>query len=85
MMGLGLPLIASEYPSARAYGTVEQVVLLVPPGDTSALAKTLIELSSDPEKRLRIGKNSAEFVRKNLDWRSIVPIYEKIYQLLIRP
>jgi glycosyltransferase involved in cell wall biosynthesis len=80
----GLPLLAtSEAPMVRGleHGTN---VLLVPSEDPQHLAKNLQELLTKKDLRDRIGQNGKEFAERNLDWRKIVPVYEKLYSLVIK-
>lgn len=82
-MGLGLPLIASTYLSASLTVTDKKNVVLVPPGDVPVLAKALERLLKNPQERTRIGKEAAMHARRIMDWRVLVPVYERIYTLLI--
>lgn len=82
MMGCGLPFIASDYPSARTFVSAGESGLLVQPENTAALAEALTELLGDKARAKQIGAAGAAFVRSHMDWWKIVPIYEKIYELL---
>lgn len=82
MMGCGLPLIASDYQSARAFISAGENGLLVQPGNIAALAEALAALLGDRARAKRIGVAGAVFVRSRIEWLKIVPTYEKIYELL---
>ena len=83
VMGLGLPLIASAYRSASLPVSDKENIVLVPPGDAPALAQALVMLAENPEERVRIGTQAAAHARQLMDWRVLVPLYERLYTLLI--
>jgi glycosyltransferase involved in cell wall biosynthesis len=64
-MNRGMPVIASDAVGAAAGGLVRdgETGLVVPAGDSAALADALCRLDSDPPLRLRLGKAGAENVR----------------------
>ena len=64
-MNQGMPVIASDAVGAAAGGLVRdgETGLVVPAGDSAALADALCRLDSDPPLRLRLGKAGAENVR----------------------
>ena len=60
-MACGLPVIATEYHSAvREIIEDGQNGILVPTGDSEALAATMIHLIKDPGERKRLAGNSVE-------------------------
>jgi glycosyltransferase involved in cell wall biosynthesis len=64
-MNRGLAVIASDAVGAAAGGLVRDGVngLVVPAGDSTALAQALIRLAGDRELRSRLGRQGAEDVR----------------------
>jgi glycosyltransferase involved in cell wall biosynthesis len=64
-MNQGMAVIASDAVGAAAGGLVRdgETGLVVPAGDSAALADALCRLASDPPLRLRLGKAGAENVR----------------------
>jgi glycosyltransferase involved in cell wall biosynthesis len=64
-MNRGLPVIASDAVGAVAGGLVRDGVngLVVPAGDSAALALALARLAGDPALRARLGEQAAEDVR----------------------
>jgi glycosyltransferase involved in cell wall biosynthesis len=68
-MAMGLPVV-----STNIYGIPEAVHegdtgLLIEAGDSDALAAKIIELSSDSDRRARLGQKAREFVLQNFDER----------------
>jgi len=82
MMAAGIPLIASDYPSAREFISSGETGALVSPGDIPSYEHALLQLLGNTEERARIGAAGATLIRERLDWRRIVPIYERIYELI---
>jgi glycosyltransferase involved in cell wall biosynthesis len=73
-MSLGLPSI-----STNVYGIPEalkdrETGLLIPPGDSKALADAILELKNDDELRSRVGRQGREYVRENFDDRATARI-----------
>lgn len=64
-MNRGLPVIASDAVGAAAGGLVRDGIngLVVPAGDSAALALALARLAGDPALRARLGEQAAEDVR----------------------
>jgi glycosyltransferase involved in cell wall biosynthesis len=81
-MGCGLPLIASDYPSASDFIRPDETGVLVPPRDIGALAAALSDLLANREKRSHIGAAAEALIRKHMTWQRIVPVYERIYELM---
>lgn len=85
MMAAGMPLIASDYPAARALIAHGSNGMLVTPGNVDELTEALGLLVSDTDLRRKIGEAGKELVERDLSWTNLVFIYEKIYTLLTRP
>ncbi len=75
-MAMGLPVV-----STRFGGAVDDIVqdgvngLLVPPGDSAALAHALVRLMSDPLERSRLGEKAREVVQR-FSTERIVALWE---------
>ncbi len=55
-MASGRPVVASDIPGYRSVVEPDQHAVLVPPGDTQALADALVGLIQDPERREDIAR-----------------------------
>lgn len=65
----GLPVIASDLPEIRRVVNEHGLGILVPDGDSGALAAAINELVSDPVKRARFGDN-AKRAAATLSWEA---------------
>jgi glycosyltransferase involved in cell wall biosynthesis len=79
-MACGLPVVAT-----RVGGNVEVVPdgeagLLVPAGDTGALADALLRLWTDPALAARMGRAGRRRVEAHFDVRVMVAAYEALYR-----
>jgi len=76
-MACGVPVISTTG------GALPEVVgdagMLVPPGDSDALARTIIDLLDNPDKRLALGRAGYERVIKNFTWRTCALKLTEIY------
>jgi len=70
-MAAGLPVVASRV--GQLQKLIEPGVngLLVPPGDTAALAAALGRLQSDPQLRLRLGQAARAAVIRQHTWDAV--------------
>ena len=70
-MAAGLPVAASRI------GQLENLIrdgedgLLLPPGDSDALASALLRLARDPSLRARLGRAARERARKEFSWAMV--------------
>ena len=82
-MAAGLPVVCTSVggiPTAVSDGVEGAVVT---PGDTSALATSLQQLLSDPEMRLRMGRNAYDRAKRDFDVQRGVDRLVSIYQRYI--
>ena len=82
-MAYGLPVIASNVGGLPTIVTSGETGWLVPPGDAPALARTIAEAASDPERLRRYGLQARESARRF----SISATAERmaaVYQQLLR-
>jgi glycosyltransferase involved in cell wall biosynthesis len=82
-MAAGAPLVAT-----RVGGTPEAVRdgvtgLLVPPGDSAALARAIHRLLADPELAMRLGRGGRQLVRERFSMDAMVQATERLYHSLL--
>ncbi|MEI7604849.1 MAG: glycosyltransferase family 4 protein [Chloroflexota bacterium] len=82
-MSAGAPIICSDIHGYRAVVRRDREALLVPPGDSEALADALRRLIEDPELRARLSKSGVE--RSELfSWEHVGASVEEYYGFVIR-
>ena len=78
----GLPIVASNLPEIRRVINNHKLGILVPAGDSSALAAAINELVRDPVKRARFCCN-AQWAAKTLSWEAqeheLAILYRRIF------
>jgi glycosyltransferase involved in cell wall biosynthesis len=72
-MGCGLPVVAFDLPETRRI--THGAGALVPAGDELALAKTLVALLDDQDRRAELGRVGRDRVRDWLSWEGQSPTY----------
>jgi len=83
-MAVGLPVVTTHV------GGVPEVVqdgvtgLLVPPGDSSALAAALLQLIADPATAVRLGAAGQARVRADFTLDAMVAQVDQLYRRLAR-
>lgn len=79
-MAAGLPVVASSVEGLSEVVVDKETGYLFAPGDSRALAEKLIELLSNPEKRIEVGRKGRERVQELFPMRrfrqSILSAYE---------
>jgi glycosyltransferase involved in cell wall biosynthesis len=79
-MATGVPVIASNTIGVDELVIHEQSGLLVPVGDSMALANAIIRLDDDPDLRETLAAGAAEFIQNNqLDYDSMSKAHIKFY------
>ncbi len=81
MMAAGLPVVASRVGEHETYVVHGETGLLVPPGDTAALAQAVVWLLSDPEEARRMGQAGRRRVAAEFTWDHLAPRVEAAYAL----
>lgn len=78
-MSQGLPVIASEVGGVPDVVTPETGIL-VPPGNTSALADAMLRLAADPGLRKRMGSAARERYEKMFSPEAVLPVMIETYR-----
>lgn len=78
-----LPVVASNIEGIREVVIHNKTGLLFEKGDPGALARCLLELIENPEKRKAMGTAGRIFVSERYDWRRNVDKVERIYQTIL--
>lgn len=60
----------------------EETGMLLPPGDEKALAKAILVLLADPERRRAMGQAGRERVEERFDIRRLTRKIETVYKTL---
>lgn len=78
-MAAGTAVVATATEGAKEVIDDQQTGLLVPIGDITRMAQSVIDLLSDPEKRQRLATQSAQSAAKNFSLSRMVNEIERIY------
>ncbi|HEX6387492.1 MAG TPA: glycosyltransferase family 4 protein [Anaerolineae bacterium] len=76
----GLPVVATDVPGCREMVLDGVTGLLVPPQDSRALARAIIELLQKPELRRQMGQAGRKRVEAEFDIRAITEKYLAVYR-----
>jgi GalNAc-alpha-(1->4)-GalNAc-alpha-(1->3)-diNAcBac-PP-undecaprenol alpha-1,4-N-acetyl-D-galactosaminyltransferase len=80
-MAVGLPCVAFDCPSgARELADGGHAAILVPCGDSAALAAALRELARDRELRRTLGARAATFVRSQFSQQSVMADWDALIE-----
>jgi len=77
----GLPLVASDVGGNNELVAHESNGLLVPAGDTGALASALLRISADPAMAKRMGQASRQRYQQYFDQSAMLTGYQALYSL----
>jgi L-malate glycosyltransferase len=77
-MAAELPLVATDVGGLRSVILSGENGWLVPVGDHAALAARLLELASDPARRMAMGAASARLVRERWDAEQMIDRYAEL-------
>jgi glycosyltransferase involved in cell wall biosynthesis len=78
-MASGLPVIASALPATREVIEPEQSGLLVPSGDSRALADAICRVMGDPSFAARLGQQARAAVATRFSFDRMVAAFEQVY------
>jgi glycosyltransferase involved in cell wall biosynthesis len=81
-MAFGVPVIASDLEGLRALVKPGETGVRIPPGNSSALARTILELLADPVRTRALGQAGRELIRRNFDpaaeARQLAALYRRV-------
>jgi len=69
-LACGVPVIVSDWPGMADLVREHQCGIVIPPGDSNALAYAVAELAADPVSARAMGLRGAAEVRKNHSWEA---------------
>src|SRR5262249_28208498 len=72
------PAVASDIPGYAAVA-IPEAALLVPPSDPDALAAAVVDLFSDEERRVEMGRTARAHALANYAWDDIARRLEEVY------
>jgi glycosyltransferase involved in cell wall biosynthesis len=79
----GRPIVATDVPGCREVVRHEENGLLVPPGNSKALAAALLRLIRDAELRKSMGGKGRALVEKEFSLEKVINDYCKLYEKLL--
>jgi glycosyltransferase involved in cell wall biosynthesis len=79
----GRPVVASKVGGLPEVVDHGQTGLLVPPGDSDALAEAIISLLRDRDTRHQMGRQALEKTKGALSWTTIAQQTIKVYQTMV--
>lgn len=82
-MATGLPVIATAVGGNPELVEHEVTGLLIPSGDTDALAEAMLRLIEDPQQRLTMGRVAVARIHETFDWDNTMTAYLQIYDELL--
>jgi len=81
-MSTGIPCVVSDIPGNRQLIENGEQGLLVPVGDSNAIAGAILNVLRDVELSLRMGQAARQNIRDNYSTMSVVVRYESIFRFL---
>jgi len=81
-MGCGCPVISGDLTAVHDIVEHQKTGLLVPSGDASALARTIIRALENPDLCAAMAGEAKRRVMEKFDWRVIAGKYSKLYEKL---
>jgi glycosyltransferase involved in cell wall biosynthesis len=82
-MAAGKPVVASTVGGIQEFVVSGESGLLVPPGDSVALAGAIRQLLAQPEQAKAMGRRGQEHVRKHYSIESVVRQHEQLYEMCV--
>jgi len=83
-MACGLPIVATDIPGVKGMLEDEVNALLVPPGDSRALARAIERLASSSELRFNLASEGLSRVEQ-FDWNELVERVISLYSSAMEP
>jgi glycosyltransferase involved in cell wall biosynthesis len=85
-MGLGLPLIASDFPLYRNVVETEGTVIRVDPTDSEAVVTAILSLKENPETVAAVGARRKRAVAERYKWNGeeqrLLRFYESVLKAM---
>ncbi len=82
MLASGRPVIATALPGTELAEVIEQVGVLVPPGDPAELVKAILYLAPQPALRQELGQRGRTFALTHWNKETILNLWIKEVELL---
>jgi glycosyltransferase involved in cell wall biosynthesis len=82
-LATGLPVVCTDVSGAHECVREPQTGLVVPVGDSTALADAIVELANDPAKRTEMSKRAVALIRNRYSIEHVAELHEQLYQSLI--
>jgi len=82
-MATGKPVVASTVGGIPEFVVSGESGLLVPPGDSIALAAAIRQLLDQPERAKLMGRRGQEHVRQYYSIESVVRQHEQLYEMCV--
>lgn len=79
-MACGLPVVATATEGAREIIEINKTGILVPLGETEALARTVISLLDNPTARARLSQQARQAARERFGLEKMVTATEQVYR-----
>jgi glycosyltransferase involved in cell wall biosynthesis len=79
LLAAGVPVVADAVGQNVEYVRHNETGLIVPGGDTDAMAQAVLELLRDPDRAARLGAKAARDVRERFSWDRLAVTVEQIY------
>jgi colanic acid biosynthesis glycosyl transferase WcaI len=77
MLASGRPVVATAHTGTRIADVVQQCGRVVPPGDASALAESILALARDPASRRKLGLAARAFAMEHMDAERVLAQFER--------
>jgi glycosyltransferase involved in cell wall biosynthesis len=82
-MAAGLPVVATDVGGVSEAVAHDETGLLVPAGDTGALASAIVRLLGDEEGRTRLGRSGRERVERHFPVSAMVQAHDDLFTHLL--
>ncbi|HIE51553.1 MAG TPA: glycosyltransferase family 1 protein [Armatimonadetes bacterium] len=84
-MQMAKPVVATRIAGSADIVVDDNTGWLVPPGDSAALARAIIALAQDPQRRHRMGERGRQRVLTHFTLERMIRRTEDLYETLARP
>jgi glycosyltransferase involved in cell wall biosynthesis len=81
---MGLPIVTTDVRGCREVVADGQTGVVVPPGDSAAIAAAVLRLLQDAELAARLGRNAMARARAQFDERTVLARLDTIYDRLLQ-